>query len=180
MVYLQLRRVLHAKNRAIAFAASSIGGLLVFHAAVLSQERPASPIHFSPRPIAFSLDSSETPQRHAPETMAGGVAVFDYDRDGRPDIFFTNGADINTLKKSSPKYWNRLFHNNGDGTFTDVTEKAGLVGTGFDVGVAIGDYDNDGYDDIFVAGVYRNTLYRNNGDGTFTDVTEKAGLAHPD
>src|ERR1017187_3789353 len=72
MVYLQLRRVLHAKNRAIAFAASSIGGLLVFHAGVLSQERPASPIHFSPRPIAFSLDSSETPQRHAPETMAEG------------------------------------------------------------------------------------------------------------
>ncbi len=112
--------------------------------------------------------------------MAGGVAVFDYDRDGKPDIFFTNGADINTLKKDSPKYWNRLFHNNGDGTFTDVTERAGLKGTGFDVGVAIGDYDNDGYGDIFVAGVYRNTLYHNNGDGTFTDVTEKAGLAHPD
>ena len=112
--------------------------------------------------------------------MAGGVAVFDYDRDGKPDIFFTNGADINSLKKSSPKYWNRLFHNNGDGTFTDVTEKAGLKGTGFDTGVAIGDYDNDGYEDIFVAGVYRNTLYHNNGDGTFTDVTEKAGLAHPD
>ena len=112
--------------------------------------------------------------------MAGGVAVFDYDRDGKPDIFFANGADINTLKKDSPKYWNRLFHNNGDGTFTDVTEKAGLKGTGFDVGVAIGDYDNDGYDDIFVAGVYKNTLYHNNGDGTFADVTEKAGLNHPD
>jgi hypothetical protein len=136
-------------------------------------------IHFSFRPIAFSLDSSESYQRHAPETMAGGVAVFDYDRDGKPDIFFTNGADINTLKKDSPKYWNRLFHNNGDGTFTDVTEKAGLKGTGFDVGVAIGDYDNDGYDDIFVSGVYHNTLYHNNGDGTFTDVTEKAGLAQP-
>ena len=122
------------------------------------------------------LNSSETPQRHAPETMAGGVAVFDYDRDGKPDIFFTNGADIKTLKKDSPMYWNRLFHNNGDGTFTDVTEKAGLKGTGFDVGVAIGDYDNDGYDDLFVAGVYRNTLYHNNGDGTFTDVTKKAGL----
>ena len=109
--------------------------------------------------------------------MAGGVAVFDYDRDGKPDIFFTNGANINTLKKDSPKYWNRLFHNNGDGTFTDVTEKAGLSGTGFDMGVAIGDYNNDGNDDVFVAGIYRNTLYRNNGDGTFTDVTEKAGLA---
>jgi hypothetical protein len=150
--------------------------LVCVSAATSQQQKPASPIHFSRRPIAFSLDSNETPQRHAPETMAGGVAVFDYDRDGKPDIFFTNGADINTLKKDSSKYWNRLFHNNGDGTFTDVTEKAGLKGTGFDTGVAIGDYDNDGYDDIFVAGVYKNTLYHNNGDGTFTDVTKKAGL----
>jgi enediyne biosynthesis protein E4 len=157
-------------------AAVAVGPVL---SSLRSEEVNSSPIHFSFRPIAFSLDSSESYQRHAPETMAGGVAVFDYDRDGKPDIFFTNGADINTLKKDSPKYWNRLFHNNGDGTFTDVTEKAGLKGTGFDVGVAIGDYDNDGYDDIFVSGVYRNTLYHNNGDGTFTDVTEKAGLAQP-
>jgi hypothetical protein len=91
--------------------------------------------------------------------MAGGVAVFDYNNDGNLDIFFTNGADIESLKKTSPKYWNRLFRNNGDGTFTDVTEKAGLVGSGYDTGVAIGDYDNDGYEDIFVSGVYRNTLY---------------------
>lgn len=142
-----------------------------------TQDQTTSQIHLSFHSIPFSLDSSESPQRHAPETMAGGVAVLDYDRDGKPDIFFTNGADIHTLKKDSPKYWNRLFHNNGDGSFTDVTEKAGLKGAGFDVGVAIGDYDNDGYDDIFVSGVYRNTLYHNNGDGTFTDVTEKAGLA---
>jgi hypothetical protein len=139
-----------------------------------------SAIHFSFRPIPFLLDSSETPQRHAPETMAGGVAVFDYDSDGNLDIFFTNGADIADLKKTSPKYSNRLFRNNGDGTFTDVTEKAGLAGTGYDNGVAIGDYDNDGHEDIFVAGLHRNTLYHNNGDGTFTDVTEKAGLAKPD
>ena len=134
-------------------------------------------IHFEFRPISFSLDSSETPQKHAPETMAGGVAVFDYDNDGNLDIFFTNGADITDLKKTSPKYSNRLFRNNGDGTFTDVTEKAGLAGTGYDIGVAVGDYDNDGHEDLFVAGVHRNTLYHNNGDGTFTDVTEKAGLA---
>ena len=112
--------------------------------------------------------------------MAGGVAVFDYDHDGNLDIFFTNGADIADLKKTSPKYSNRLFRNNGDGTFTDVTEKAGLAGTGYDIGVAVGDYDNDGHEDLFVAGVHRNTLYHNNGDGTFTDVTEKAGLAKPD
>jgi len=153
---------------------------------VSSQSRPASaeapkaPIHFAFQPVAFSLDSDETPERHAPETMAGGVGVFDYDNDGNLDIFFTNGADISSLKKTSPKYWNRLFRNDGQGTFTDVTEKAGLAGSGYDTGVAIGDYDNDGYEDIFVAGVYRNTLYHNNGDGTFTDVTEKAGLAHPD
>jgi len=140
----------------------------------------SSPIQFSFQPIDFKLDSCETPQRHAPETMAGGVAVFDYNNDGKLDIFFTNGADITTLHKSSPKYRNRLFENDGQGNFTDVTDKAGLAGTGYDVGVAIGDYDNDGYEDIFVTGVYRNTLYHNNGNGTFTDVTAKAGLNRPD
>ena len=139
-----------------------------------------SPITFAFRPIPFTLDSCETPERHAPETMAGGVAVFDYNNDGYPDIFFTNGADIRTLRKSDPKYSNRLFQNNGKGEFIDVTEKASLAGTGFDTGVAIGDYDNDGYEDIFVGGVHRNTLYHNNGDGTFTDVTAKAGLNKPD
>ena len=139
-----------------------------------------SPIHFTFQPIDFTLDSDETLQYHAPETMAGGVAIFDYNNDGKLDIFFTNGANIQTLQKDSPKYSNRLFENDGKGHFTDVTEKAGLAGTGYDTGVAIGDYDNDGYEDIFVAGVYRNTLYHNNGNGTFTDVTEKAGLNKPD
>jgi enediyne biosynthesis protein E4 len=138
------------------------------------------PIRFAYKPIDFRLDSSETLERHAPETMAGGVGVFDYNNDGRLDIFFANGADIHTLKKDSPKYWNRLFRNDGNGAFTDVTAQAGLKGTAFDVGVAIADYDNDGYEDIFVSGVYRNTLYHNNGDGTFTDVTSKAGLDKPD
>lgn len=135
-----------------------------------------SPIRFELKALPFRLDSSQSAAKNVPETMAGGVAVFDYNGDGRPDIFFTNGADIATLQKSSPKYSNRLFRNNGDGTFTDVTEQAGLKGTGFDVGVAIGDYDNDGHPDIFVAGVHGNTLYRNNGNGSFTDVTKKAGL----
>src|ERR1700733_10824989 len=138
------------------------------------------PIRFVYQPIDFKLDSCETPERHAPETMAGGVAIFDYNNDGKLDVFFTNGADIRTLRKTSAKYSNRLFENDGHGHFTDVTEKAGLAGTGYDVGVAVGDYDNDGYEDIFVAGVYRNTLYHNNGDGTFTDVTAKAGLNKPD
>jgi len=139
-----------------------------------------SPILFVFQPVDFRLDSDETPERHAPETMAGGVAMFDYNNDGSLDVFFTNGADINSLHKDSPKYYNRLFQNDGKGHFVDVTDKAGLRGTGFDTGVAIGDYDNDGFQDIFVAGVYRNTLYHNNGDGTFTDVTAKAGLNKPD
>src|SRR5580704_4242058 len=92
----------------------------------------SSPIRFEYQPIPFELDSCETPERHAPETMAGGVAVFDYNNDGKLDIFFTNGADVRTLRKSSPKYSNRLFENDGNWHFTDVTERAGLVGSGYD------------------------------------------------
>jgi hypothetical protein len=147
--------------------------------AAFSQNVPAA-IHFHFRPIDFRLDSCETERRHAPETMAGGMAIFDFNNDGHLDIFFTNGADIRTLKKTSAKYSNRLFENDGKGNFKDVTEKAGLAGTGYDTGVAIGDYDNDGYEDIFVGGVHANHLYRNNGDGTFTDVTGKAGISQPD
>jgi hypothetical protein len=142
--------------------------------ALASGQNTPAPIHFVYRPIDFRLESCETPQRHAPETMAGGVAVFDYNNDGYLDIFFTNGADIRTLKKDSPKYSNRLFENDGKGNFKDVTVKAGLAGVGFDNGVAIGDYDNDGYKDIFVGGVHGNRLYHNNGNGTFTDVTATA------
>jgi hypothetical protein len=126
--------------------------------------------------IGFTLKNSISPSRYAFETMAGGVALFDYNNDGLLDIFFTNGAAIPSLEKSDRSYWNRLFRNNGDGTFTDVTEKAGLQGIGYSMGVAAGDYDNDGFVDLYVTGVNRNQLFHNNGDGTFTDVTAKAGV----
>lgn len=148
--------------------------------AIADGQNAPAPIHFAYQPIDFTLDSSETTRYHAPETMAGGVAMFDYNNDGNLDIFFTNGADIRTLQKSSPKYSNRLFENDGKGHFKDVTARAGLAGSGFDDCVAIGDFDNDGYQDIFVGGVHGNHLYHNNGNGTFSDVTHRAGLDKPD
>ena len=164
---------------------TAAAALLVVAAALLLQAAPAAgPIRFELKRIPFHLENDETPARNAPETMPGGVAVFDYNGDGRPDIFFTNGANIATLKKDSPKYRNRLFRNDGNGTFTDVTDASGLAGTGYDMGVAVGDYDNDGHPDLFVAGLHHSTLYHNNADGTFTDVTVKSGLEaslnHPD
>lgn len=138
--------------------------------------RDRAPISFSYQPVPFTLQNAESPARYAPETMAGGVALFDYDGDGHLDIYLTNGAEMPALKKTSPKYWNRLLRNDGNGDFYDVTEEAGVAGTGYDTGVAIGDYDNDGDKDLFLAGVHRNTLYRNNGDGTFADVTSESGL----
>lgn len=160
--------------------------LLLFFLTILplQAQKAASPIHFELKKIPFRLENDETPAKNAPETMPGGLAIFDYNGDGRPDIFFTNGANIATLKKDSPKYHNRLFRNDGNGVFTDVTDAAGLAGTGYDIGVAVGDYDNDGHPDLFVAGLHHSTLYHNNGDGTFTDVTVKAdldaALNHPD
>jgi len=135
-----------------------------------------SPIRFDLKYLPFRLYADESPRRNPPESMAGGVAVFDYDGDGQPDIFFANGCNMSTIGKTDPGYSDRLFRNNGDGTFTDVTEKAGLVGRGFDIGVAVGDYDNDGHPDLFIAGVHGNALYHNNGNGTFTDATAIAGL----
>jgi enediyne biosynthesis protein E4 len=130
--------------------------------------------------LRFELRNGAVGEFHQPELMVGGVAVLDYNNDGCMDIFFTNGAAMPSLKKTGPEYFNRLFRNNCDGTFTDVTEKAGVAGEGYSIGVAVADYDNDGYPDIFVAGVNRNILYHNRGDGTFEDVTEKAHLSGVD
>ena len=126
--------------------------------------------------LSFVLENNPTDRKHLIETMPGGIAVFDYDGDGRPDIYFTNGAEIPSLEKSAPKYWNRLFHNEGNWRFHDVTEQAGVAGAGYSMGAAAADYDNDGRPDLFVAGVNRNILYHNLGDGKFEDVTQKAGI----
>ena len=127
--------------------------------------------------IKFQLRNSVSPQKYYFETMLGGVAVFDYNNDGLPDIFFTNGAAIPSLEKSDPRLYNRLYRNNGDGTFTDVTEKAGVKGVGYSMGVAAGDYDNDGFVDLYVVGVNSNQLLHNNGDGTFSDVSKESGVS---
>jgi hypothetical protein len=133
--------------------------------------------------IRFQHQASRTSRKYLPESMGAGVAIFDYDNDGWLDLFFVNGAKLqdpmargSSPDKSDPRYWNRLYHNNRDGTFTDITEKAGLQGRLYGMGVATGDYDNDGNVDLLVTNLGGNILYHNNGDGTFTDVTAKAGV----
>jgi hypothetical protein len=133
--------------------------------------------------INFRHQASKTSLKYLLETMGGGVAIFDYDNDGRMDLFFTNGASLKdpTPKgempdKREPKYWNRLYHQKVDGTFADVTERAGLKGDGYSMGAAAGDYDNDGHFDLYVTGYGENHLYHNNGDGTFTDTTRKLSV----
>jgi hypothetical protein len=131
---------------------------------------------FEAAELPFVLHNGETREKHLPEIVPGGVAAFDYDGDGRVDLFFTNGARMPGLVKEGAAFANRLYRNTVRG-WEDVTYAAGLAGTGYDIGVAVGDYDNDGHRDLFVAGVYRNTLYRNTGAGKFEDVTLAAGLA---
>ena len=126
--------------------------------------------------VHFVVENDPTPEKHLIETMTGGIALFDYNGDGLPDIFFANGAALPSMKKESPKYFNRLYRNEGGMKFTDVTQQAGLEGAGYSMGATTGDYDNNGHIDLFVAGVFSNFLYRNRGDGTFEDVTKQAGI----
>lgn len=133
--------------------------------------------------VDFLNDSSSTSQKYLLESMVGGVAAFDYNADGLLDLYFVNGAAISDPMaagqlpdKSGSQYWNRLYRNDGDWKFTDVTEQAGVRGDHFGQGVAAGDYDNDGRADLFLANFGRNILYRNLGDGSFEDVTERAGV----
>ncbi len=151
-------------------------------AALLASSKPGeqSRIGFENRQeqsgVTFVLNNGTTEDKPIIDSTLGGVALLDYDNDGYLDIFFTNGASIPGLSKSNPAFSNRLYHNNHDGTFTDVTEQAGVAGAGYSMGAAAADYDNDGWTDLYVTGVNRNVLYHNNKDGTFTDVTQKAGV----
>jgi enediyne biosynthesis protein E4 len=148
--------------------------------AVAAGTSPPSQIRFeeiaAEAGLHFVTKNSATPNKNQIETMVGGVALLDYDGDGYLDAYLVNGASIPSLKKDSPSYWNRLFRNNGNGTFTDVTEKAGVQGAGYGMGIAVGDYDNDGHPDLFLANVTANQLFHNNGDGSFTDVTARSGV----
>jgi hypothetical protein len=133
--------------------------------------------------VKFLHQAPHTSRKYLIETMGSGVALFDCDNDGRLDIFLVNGAPYPdptpkdfVPRKSGPEYWNRMFHQKPDGTFEDITEKAGLQGVGYGMGVAVGDYDNDGNEDLYVTGYGGNRLYHNNGNCTFTDVTDEAGV----
>jgi len=158
----------------------SLVPLLAFTSVWAADSSAVDPIQFrnlaKQAGIKFVLDNSETEERHMIETMPGGVATLDYNNDGLADIYFTDGANLPSMKKESPHFWNRLYRNDGGMKFTDVTEAAGVAGEGYSMGVAVADYDNDGDTDIFVAGVYQNILFQNQGDGTFRDMTMAAGI----
>src|SRR5262245_8200358 len=148
---------------------------------------PASPIQFrnvtAQTGITFTHTDGSSGNRYIVETVASGLALFDYDNDGDVDIYFLNGAPLGPTNQSAtgirqPK--NSLWRNDGQWKFTDVTDSSGLGDTGYGVGVATADYDNDGDQDVYISNFGLSKLYRNNGDGTFSDVTQQAGVADGD
>src|ERR1700724_2305708 len=165
---------------------SQIGCFAVLIAAAVASAIPVFEEKL-PHGIDFTLQNSPTPQKYLIETMPGGVALLDYNNDGLLDIFLVNGGHVSSpmrtpenFERHDPRYWNRLYRQNKDGTFTDVTEQAGLANAGdtnYGMGVAVGDYDNDGYPDIYLTNFGKNILYHNNGNGTLTDVTAEGGVA---
>jgi len=168
-----------SRRRFLALLAAAGAGLALPRGRGL---RAASPLFEEVPPSTSGLHwihtNAMSPDRYLPETMGPGVAFLDYDNDGWMDIYMVNSGSCDFFKPKTPLR-NALYRNNRDGTFTDVTEKAGVGGGTFGMGVAVGDYDNDGYPDILVTSYGRCILYHNNRDGTFTDVTDKAGVAAP-
>jgi len=172
----------HRRWRPVALAAGALGLLGAAGSAPLPQFMDVT----ESAGIDFKHENSPTSSKYLLETMGGGVALFDYDNDGRLDVFFTNGAKLedpmtpaSRPDRSDRRFWSRLYHQKADRTFEDVTERAGLTGMPqnlYGMGVAVGDYDDDGFEDLYVTGYGGNTLYRNNGDGTFADVTARAGV----
>src|SRR5205809_1861270 len=171
-----------------SFVGLLLAALSLPRAGKLSEQSNATPAKFSDvmsaLGVRFRYQSFHTPRKYLIETMGSGVALFDYDNDGRLDIFLVNGAPLadptpkGTIpQKTDSRYWNRLYHQKFDGTFEDATEKAGLQGAGYGMGVSVGDFDNDGFEDLYVTAYGGNRLYHNNGNGAFTDVTQKAAVA---
>jgi hypothetical protein len=157
--------------------------LLICAVALSQQVQTSSPVTFEEVPpkvsgITWVHDNAASPEHYLPETIGGGCAFLDYDNDGWMDIYLVNSGSADFFTPTKPLK-NALYHNNHDGTFTEVTDKAGVGGGTFGMGVAVGDYDKDGWQDIYVTSYGRNILYHNNHNGTFTDVTDKAGMAAP-
>ena len=164
-------------SRLLVFLIALLTAVLLLHPA----GPPVAPIIFENSTARSQIDfvlrnGAIAGEKHQIETMLGGVAAFDFDGDGRLDLFFTNGARQPDLIKDDARWWNRLYRNKGNGEFEDVTVKAGVRGEGYSMAAAVGDYDGDGRPDLFVAGVGRNILYHNRGDGTFEDVTARSGI----
>jgi hypothetical protein len=172
----------------LSLCAASALGCAVLLPLLCGQQSKNTPA-VEAKPIAYFVDKAEKAgltmknvfggvdtKKFIIETTGTGVAIFDYDNDGWPDIFIVNGTTLDPLPGAQPPT-NHLYHNNHDGTFTDVTEKARLAHTGWGQGVCVGDYDNDGFEDLYVTYYGKSVLYHNNGNGTFTDVSEKAGVA---
>ena len=181
----------HSRRKFVGLGAAS-GMALIACSRISFLRAEAAPVSSifqvkTPLGIDFIHRNSPTTNKYLIETMGGGVALLDYNNDGLLDIFLVNGGYLEpsmptpeNFRRNRPEYWNRLYRQNRDGTFTDVTKEAGLADAGngnYGMGVAVGDYDNNGYPDIYVTNYGKNTLYHNNGDGTFTDVTAKAGVA---